>query len=227
MPNGNYVLCPYFIAEKTTAITCEDCVREFFEAERKQDQMVGYCCSDWKSCQYAKRLDQFYESQQDGRPKDKIRMLELFNESKANEITRIKRRLGKMRSRLKDNEREIYALKHKIVTSAEKQDRLERKVRENEIIFREKERGLYALIGTMLTRFSSADADDVFSLDEIREYAKRFETSYEIVEGQNAIRIIIVQKEAEDDDDRGSSGEVSEAGEGETRGSAEEDVQGA
>ncbi len=60
---GFYITCPYFMHQqhKRPTISCEDCVRLFESNEAKFDYIKKYCEDDWKSCQYAEKLNEIYE----------------------------------------------------------------------------------------------------------------------------------------------------------------------
>lgn len=186
MPNGSYVLCPYYVASKKTAITCEDCIREFFSNDAKNRQEKEYCSGNWEKCQYAAELGKMYE-QISGMSDSaiQIRKLKFYNEAKATEITRIKRKISKDRARQEQDKRDVYALKHQLQIAKQEGSQIRKKAIESDTIYQEKIKGLEAFIGMLCQQYGI----DEFTLRAVRDYRIKYKTICKISEDGNTVII--------------------------------------
>ena len=213
MPNENYVLCPYFVANKKTAITCEDCIREFFTKDERKKQEKKFCAGNWQECKYAKALSEFYERTEhlpaDARYNQRLKFC---NDAKAAEITRIKRHYTKQQNRkakaevnVRDQKNAIYALKHRIGTLEREKEQIRKKAIESELINRERIKGLEALIGLLCYTFGV----DEFELADVQKYGREYRTAYKISDDGKRVTIHRKkQKEKKHGEDRRSAGEI-------------------
>lgn len=70
---SQYVLCPFFIRDDDSSITCEGmeanmCSRHVFRTDKgnllkdkKKEFINKYCMADYKGCMYAEMLEKKYE----------------------------------------------------------------------------------------------------------------------------------------------------------------------
>lgn len=224
MPNIRTIVCPYYVANKKTSITCEDCVREFYTPEERKRQESDYCAGEWERCQYARKLSEFYDWTEWMHPSARYeQQLKFWNESKANEITRIKRRLSKEKSKGEQAQRDVYALKHQLQVAKREKDTIHKRAVESEMIYREKLKGLEALAGMLCEQWGIEE----FSLKAVQDFRRQYKAFHTISEDGLTVRIHYKKrskKEREKYDTSSnsgrSSGTVSEAG-GEEAGSAE------
>lgn len=113
MPNtGHYTICPYFMSERSKAITCEDVFRRFKSKKEKDEWMHTFCDKDWKKCKYAQSLHAMHERINEKGEKD--RMIEIFkhkSQATREELKKVSTQLGKTEAKKEKQEDLIRYLK--------------------------------------------------------------------------------------------------------------------
>lgn len=60
MRDKKYINCPFFVSEKRNTISCENHIRYITSKDKKKEWLDSKCKGDWKTCSYAKELQQVY-----------------------------------------------------------------------------------------------------------------------------------------------------------------------
>lgn len=122
MPNtGHITICPYYMSERSKAITCEDVFRRFRTKDEKMDYMKKYCDKDWTECKYAIKLQQTHEKM-NGKGETE-RMLELFKHKSSatrDELKKTTTQLGKVEAKCERLINEIKVLRERDEKSVKK-----------------------------------------------------------------------------------------------------------
>lgn len=61
---GYCIICPFYIADKKSTISCEDTIHIFYGGSDKKNWMKEYCRSNWRQCRFAECMNQIYESEE-------------------------------------------------------------------------------------------------------------------------------------------------------------------
>lgn len=99
--NGRITLCPFYRNEKGLSITCEDVYRRFETRADKKRHKFKYCCEAWKTCPYAKELNELYEKME-GQEVNKTDELRQKCKAQEREIKKMATMLGKAEKKIKD-----------------------------------------------------------------------------------------------------------------------------
>ena len=80
MPNnGRITECPFYVNERNDYITCEDAKRRFADSEAKEEHMDTYCDDKWEECPYAAAMLEAYKEGECSVVTNKIKALESEN----------------------------------------------------------------------------------------------------------------------------------------------------
>lgn len=61
---GYCIICPFYIADKKSTISCEDTMHIFYCSSDKKKWMKGYCRNHWRQCKFAECMNEIYESEE-------------------------------------------------------------------------------------------------------------------------------------------------------------------
>lgn len=173
---GFYVRCPYYVSSAaygSSTIVCEDTSRDFGSFAKKNEQLEHVCQDDWKSCQYAKELNDLYERTEGmNLTRREKEHLQHTCEAQKSEMVKLKKRMKLNEHRLEQKERDTYAAEHLAKAKAKEVLQLKEKI----FIQEEQERALMALIGYMAHKTGFSD----FSLNQIQRFGRQYDTRYRI-----------------------------------------------
>ena len=90
---AQYTLCPFYLGNYESSITCEDVSRTFDSSSAKRDHMDVFCDAEWAKCPFAKALNEAYEKGDEA-------VAELKKQSEKDELRSLTTRLGRAKKKI-------------------------------------------------------------------------------------------------------------------------------
>lgn len=243
MPNtGHITICPYYMSERSRAITCEDVFRRFRTKDEKMEYMKKYCDKDWTACRYAIKLQQTHEKMNEKGETE--RMLELFKHKSSatrDELKKTTTQLGKMEAKCERLINEIKVLRERDEKSVKKIadlhkennmllgniEKLQKQHRKMFLRWRGEKTAAENQSKKLLEEFETISliyegyvaylldrSNKEMSLEEFHKWTDEHEYKISHDTDKKMITVTVREKEIEDGDN-GSAAEVSKAGDGE------------
>jgi len=181
---GKIVVCPYYINEKDTTITCEDTMRVYSSKAVKESHSRQYCCESWRECPYTVDLEELYERIEEMSESQKqVEKLKHYNHKQKYEIRRLRKELEES-SR---NEKSAIHLAKSLETRVKSRD-------QRLFVMDQKVKSLEMFAGYLC----SLNNQQEYNLDDVREFALRHESRCKIDEDKPGVFVVETKEKTGD-----------------------------